>query len=84
MIGKGMRSEAVKEAMKRYKAVYFVAIGGAGALLSRRVRKEEVVAYAEGPGTIRRLEVEDFPAIVGNDVEGNDLYIEGQKKYRLE
>lgn len=84
MIGKDMRSDAVKEAMKKYKAVYFVAIGGAGALLSRRVKKDEVVAYEEGPGTIRRLELEDFPVIVVNDVEGNDLYIEGQKKYRLE
>ena len=84
MIGKGMRSDAVKEAIKRYKAVYFAAIGGAGALLSKRVKKEEIIAYEEGPGTIRRLEVEDFPVIVVNDVDGNDLYIEGQKKYHLE
>jgi len=83
MIGKGMRSDAVKEAMKRYKAVYFVAIGGAGALLSKRVKKDKIVAYEEGPGTIRKLEVEDFPAIVVNDIRGNDLYIEGQRKYRV-
>jgi len=83
MIGKGMRSEAVKEAMKKYKAVYFAATGGAGALLAKRVKKAEVVAYEDlGPEAIRRLEVEDLPVIVVNDVQGNDLYIEGEKKYR--
>ena len=83
MIGKGMRSEAVKEAMKKYKAVYFAATGGAGALLAKRVKKAEVVAYEDlGPEAIRRLEVEDLPVIVVNDVSGNDLYIEGEKKYR--
>ena len=84
-IGKGMRSDSVKEAMKKYKAVYFAATGGAGALLARRVKKAEVVAYEDlGPEAIRRLEVEDLPVIVVNDVRGNDLYIEGQKKYRKE
>jgi fumarate hydratase subunit beta len=84
MIGKGMRSDAVKEAMKRYKAVYFAATGGAGALLAKRVRKAEVVAYEDlGPEAIRRLEVEDLPVIVVNDVFGNDLYIEGTKKYQI-
>jgi len=83
MIGKGMRSDAVKEAMKKYKAVYFAATGGAGALLAKRVRKAEIVAYEDlGPEAIRRLEVEDLPVIVVNDVRGNDLYIEGEKKYR--
>ena len=83
MIGKGMRSDAVKEAMKKYKAVYFAATGGAGALLAKRVRRAEIVAYEDlGPEAIRRLEVEDLPVIVVNDVEGNDLYIEGQKRYR--
>ena len=83
MIGKGMRSDAVKEAMKKYKAVYFAAIGGAGALLAKRVKKAQVVAYEDlGPEAIRMLEVEDFPVIVVNDVKGNDLYIEGGKKYR--
>jgi fumarate hydratase subunit beta len=83
MIGKGMRSDAVKEAMKKYKAVYFAATGGAGALLAKRVKKAEVVAYEDlGPEAIRRLEVEDLPVIVVNDVQGNDLYIEGEKKYR--
>ncbi len=83
MIGKGMRSEAVKEAMKQWKAVYFAATGGAGALLAKKVKKAEVVAYEDlGPEAIRRLEVEDLPVIVINDIRGNDLYIEGEKKYR--
>jgi fumarate hydratase subunit beta len=85
MIGKGMRSDTVKEAMKKYKAVYFAATGGAGALLAKRVKKAEIVAYEDlGPEAIRRLEVQDLPVIVVNDVRGNDLYIEGEKKYRKE
>lgn len=83
MIGKGMRSDSVKEAMKKYKAVYFAATGGAGALLAKRIKRAEVVAYEDlGPEAIRRLEVEDFPVIVINDIKGNDLYIEGEKKYK--
>jgi len=83
MIGKGMRSDTVKEAIKKYKAIYFAATGGAGALLAKRVKKAEVVAYEDlGPEAIRRLEVEDLPVIVINDVKGNDLYIEGEKRYR--
>jgi fumarate hydratase subunit beta len=83
MIGKGMRSHAVKEAMKKYKAVYFAATGGAGALLAKKVKKAQIVAYEDlGPEAIRELEVEDLPVIVVNDVRGNDLYIEGEKKYR--
>ena len=75
----------VKEAMKKYKAVYFAGTGGAGGLLGKRVKKAEVVAYEDlGPEAIRRLEVEDLPVIVVNDVNGNDLYIEGEKKYRKE
>jgi fumarate hydratase subunit beta len=85
MIGKGMRSKEVKEAMIRYKAVYFAATGGAGALLSKRIKKSEIVAYEDlGPEAIRRLQVDDFPVIVVNDVKGNDLYIEGERKYRKE
>ncbi len=84
MIGKGMRSDAVKEAMKKYQAVYFAATGGAGALLAKKVKKAEVVAYEDlGPEAIRRLEVEDLPVIVINDVRGNDLYIEGERKYQI-
>ena len=83
MIGKGVRGKAVIDAMKKYKAVYFAATGGAGALISKTIRKAEVVAYEElGTEAIRRLEVKDFPAIVVNDVHGNDLYEEGKKRYR--
>jgi fumarate hydratase subunit beta len=83
MIGKGMRSQAVKDAMKKYKAVYLAAIGGAGALISKRIKKAEVVAYEElGAEAIRRLEVEDFPATVINDIYGGDLYQEGKARYR--
>jgi fumarate hydratase subunit beta len=85
MIGKGMRSQAVKEAMKKYKAVYFAAIGGAGALISKSIKKSEIIAYEElGAEAIRRLEVEDFPATVVNDIYGGDLYQEGKAKYRIE
>lgn len=83
MIGKGKRSEAVKEAMVRYKAVYLAAIGGAGALMARAIKKARVVAYEDlGPEALRELEVEKLPAIVVNDTLGNDLYIDGRKKYR--
>ncbi len=83
MIGKGSRSPAVKEAIKQYKAVYFAAIGGAGALIARSIKKVEVVAYEElGAEAIRRLEVEGFPAIVVNDIYGGDLYEEGKAKYQ--
>ncbi len=84
MIGKGMRSQAVKEAMKKYKAVYFAAVGGAGALISKSIKKSEIIAYEElGAEAIRRLEVEDFPAIVVNDIYGADLYQEGKAKYQI-
>lgn len=80
MIGKGKRSEDVREAIIKYKAVYFAAAGGAGALLSKRVKKAEVVAYEDlGTEAIYRLEVEDFPVIVVNDIYGTDLYEEAQK-----
>ena len=82
MIGKGPRGQAVKDAMQRHKAVYFVAIGGAGALISKAIRKAEVIAYPElGTEAVMRLDVEDFPAVVVNDVYGNDLYQIGVKKY---
>lgn len=83
MIGKGMRSQAVKDAMTKYKAVYLGAIGGAGALISKSIKSSEVVAYPElGAEAIRKLEVEDFPATVVNDIYGGDLYEEGKAKYR--
>ncbi len=81
-IGKGLRSQAVKDALQKYKGVYLAAVGGAGALLSKRIMKSEVVAYPElGAEAIHRLEVEDFPATVINDAYGNDLYAEGAKAY---
>lgn len=84
MIGKGMRSEEVKEAMKKYKAVYFAAVGGAGALIARRIKKARVVAYPElGAEAIYELIVEDFPAVVVNDAWGGDLYVEGREKYAI-
>ena len=82
MIGKGMRKKEVVEAMKKYKAVYFAATGGAGALLAKAIKKAQVVAYEDlGPEAITRLEVEDFPVIVVNDTKGNDLYQQGMQQY---
>ncbi len=82
MIGKGKRSAEVKEAIKKYKAVYFGAIGGAGALISKTIKSSKVIAYDDLLSeAVRRLTVENFPAIVVNDVYGGDLYEEGRKKY---
>ena len=84
MIGKGARSQAVKDAIKKYKAVYLGAIGGAGALISTSIKKAEVIAYEDlGAEALRRLEVENFPATVINDIYGNDLYEEGKAKYQV-
>lgn len=81
MIGKGKRSAEVVGAIKKHRAVYFAAAGGAGALLSKKIIKAEVVAYADlGPEAIYRLEVEDFPVVVVNDIYGNDIYEEAQKQ----
>jgi len=75
MIGKGKRNEEVKTSIKRNEAVYFAAIGGAGALLSRTIKSSEVIAYDDlGTEAIRKLYVEDFPAIVVIDQQGDDLY----------
>ena len=85
MVGKGMRTPAVKEAIKKYKAVYLAAIGGTGALISKTIKKSEVIAYEElGAEAVLRLEVKDFPATVINDIYGGDLYQEGKAKYRVE
>jgi len=85
MIGKGNRSQAVIDAMKQFKAVYFGATGGAGALIAKRIKKAEIVVYPDlGPEAIRRLEVEDFPVTVINDTKGNDLYAEGMRQYAEE
>jgi fumarate hydratase subunit beta len=81
-IGKGHRSQVVKDALCEHKGVYFGAIGGAGAVLSRFVKELQVVAYEDlGTEAIRRLVVEDFPAIVINDCYGGDLYVDGMKEY---
>jgi fumarate hydratase subunit beta len=84
MIGKGIRSKEVKDAIVKYKAVYLAAIGGAGALISKSVVKSEIVAYPDlGPEAILKLEVKDFPATVINDIYGGDLYVEGREKYNI-
>ena len=85
MIGKGKRSQAVREAIVRNKAVYFAAVGGAGALLSKCIKKADVIAYDDlGTEAIRRLEIEDLPAIVVIDSEGNNLYETAVKEYAEE
>ncbi|MBV7337342.1 FumA C-terminus/TtdB family hydratase beta subunit [Chloroflexi bacterium TSY] len=81
-IGKGYRSDAVRKAMQKYKAVYFAAIGGTGALISRSILKREVIAWPElGPEALQRLTVENFSCFVANDVRGGDLYIHGKEQF---
>jgi fumarate hydratase subunit beta len=83
MIGKGNRSREVREAIQKYKAVYLAGIGGAGALMSKSIKKAEVVAYEDlGAEAIHRLEVEDFPAIVADDIYGADLFEQGKAQYQ--
>jgi fumarate hydratase subunit beta len=85
MIGKGNRSAPVREAMRQYKALYFSAIGGAGALIAKSIKAAEVIAYEDlGAEALRRLEVEDFPAIVVNDIYGGDAYEDGLKQFNRE
>ncbi|MBQ1234323.1 MAG: Fe-S-containing hydro-lyase [Oscillospiraceae bacterium] len=85
MIGKGKRGPEVISAMKEHGAVYFGAIGGCGALLSKCIKKAEIIAYEDlGAEAIRRLEVEDFPVIVVIDSEGNNLYETGRQAYLAE
>ena len=85
MIGKGKRSEDVIEAVKRGKAVYFAAIGGAGALLSKCIKRSEIIAYEDlGTEAIRKLYVEDLPVIVVIDSEGNNLYETAAEKWKKE
>ena len=82
MIGKGHRLPEVVEAMKETTSVYFAAIGGAGALLARCIKKAELIAYEDlGAEALRRLEVENFPVVVVIDSEGNDLYKQGREAY---
>ncbi|WP_432404927.1 Fe-S-containing hydro-lyase [Wukongibacter sp. M2B1] len=83
MIGKGSRGEKVINGMKKYGAVYFAAIGGAGALISNSIKESEIVAYDDlGPEAIRKLKVKNFPAIVVIDSKGNNLYESERKKYQ--
>jgi fumarate hydratase subunit beta len=83
IIGKGVRSREVRDALKKHRAIYLAVIGGAGALLSRTITKSEVIAYEDlEPEAILRIEVKDFPATVVNDIHGGDLYEEGKKKYQ--
>ena len=83
MIGKGSRDPKVIESMKKNGVTYFVAVGGAAALIAKSVKKYEVLAYPElGPEAVARLTVVDFPAIVGIDCEGNNFYEIGQAPYR--
>ena len=84
IIGKGGRGPAVRDALKQHKAVYFIAVGGAGALLARQIKKVDIVAYEDlGTEAVRRLEVEGFPVIVCNDIHGGDLLEEGKARYKL-
>ena len=85
MIGKGKRSQAVKDAIVRNGSVYFAAVGGAGAILSQRILSSEVIAYEDlGTEAIRKLEIRDFPVIVVFDSQGNDLYETAPKQYKKE
>ena len=82
MIGKGARSKEVIDAMSKHRCIYFAAFGGVAALLSKKIKKAEVIAFEDlGTEAIRILEVEDFPVVVINDIYGGDLYKEGIKQY---
>ncbi len=82
MIGKGKRTKEVVDAMKQYKAVYFGAIGGAGALLAQCIKSAELIAYEDlGAEALRKLHVENFPTVVIIDAEGNDIYEQGRAAY---
>ena len=83
MIGKGARSQEVRNAISEYNGVYFGAVGGAAALIARCIKKSEIVAYPDlGPEAIRKLEVKDLPLLVINDTKGNDLYEQGVSKFK--
>ena len=84
MIGKGERSPQIREAIKKYKAVYFAALGGVAALLASRIKEAQVIAYEDlGAEALLRIYVEDFPVIVVNDIYGGDAYEAGRAAYRL-
>jgi len=82
MIGKGLRSQTVKDAIVKHKGVYFSGVGGAAAIISKSIISAKLIAFEDlGPEAIRELVVEDFPAVVVNDCHGGDLYIEGRKNF---
>lgn len=84
MIGKGARSSDVIASIIKNKCVYFVAVGGAAVVIANSIKKSKVIAYADlGTEAIREMYVENFPCIVANDIYGNDIYVEGQKKYKI-
>lgn len=84
MIGKGKRNQAVKDACKEYGGIYFGATGGAGALLGKRIKSAEVIAYPElGPEAVRKITIENFPVTVINDTYGADLYQMGREQYEV-
>lgn len=83
MIGKGYRSQEVKDAIKENKAIFLASVGGAGALLTKRIKESRILAYEDlGPEALREFVVEDFPTIVIHDMYGGDQYAEGQKQYK--
>jgi len=85
MVGKGEMGAEVVEAMKKHKAVYMVATGGAGALIANSITASEIVAWEElGPEAVRKLTVKEFPAIVAQDCHGGNIYVEGREKYKRE
>lgn len=85
MIGKGKRDDKVIESMIKNKAVYMAAIGGAAAVIANSIKSVEIIAYPElGPEAVRKMIVEDFPAFVAIDSEGNNLYLSEPKKYKIE
>lgn len=85
MIGKGSRSAEVRKAIRKYKAVYLATTGGAGALLASAIKEAKVIAYEElGPEAVMRLTVENFPAVVANDIYGGDLFEQGRAEFKRE
>ena len=83
MIGKGKRSEAVREAMQKHNAIYLAVVGGAGALIAKTIKQARLVAFEDlGAEAVHELEVEALPAVVINDIRDGDLYTEGKKQYR--
>ena len=82
-IGKGGRSPEVAEALQKHRAVYFIAVGGAGALLSKQIKNVEVIAYEDlGTEAMRRMEIQEFPVIVCNDTHGGDLLRDGKSHWK--